>query len=158
MTSEDRMKTYTARPADIQRRWLLVDAQGKTLGRLATQVSMVLRGKHKAMYTPHMDTGDHVVVINAEKIVLSGRKAEDKRYFHHTMYPGGATWTSIREVMAKHPERVVTRAVQGMMPRTKLGRAMMKKLKVYAGAAHPHEAQQPEAWVPATASPNTRTN
>ena len=150
------MKTYTARPADIQRRWLLVDAEGKTLGRLATQVATVLKGKHKAMFTPHMDTGDHVVVVNAEKIVLTGRKPEDKKYFHHTMYPGGATWTSIREVMAKHPERVIMRAVQGMMPRTKLGRAMMKKLKVYAGATHPHEAQQPEAWVPANTTPKPR--
>src|SRR5258707_294090 len=151
------MKTYTARPEDIQRRWRVVDASGRTLGRLATQVSMVLRGKHKPMYTPSMDTGDHVVIINATQIVLSGRKAEDKRYFHHTLYPGGATWTSIVELMAKHPERVIQRAVQGMMPRTKLGRAMMKKLKVYAGATHPHAAQNPEAWTPATSSPKTRT-
>ncbi len=98
------MKTYSARPSDVQRQWLVVDAEGRTLGRLATQVSMVLRGKHKAIYTPHIDTGDHVVVINASKVVLTGRKPEDKRYFHHTMYPGGASWTSIREVMAKHPE------------------------------------------------------
>ena len=142
------MKTYTARPGDIQRQWLVVDAEGRTLGRLATQVSMVLRGKHKAIYTPHIDTGDHVVVINASKIVLSGRKAEDKRYFHHTLYPGGATWTSIVEVMAKHPERVVSRAVQGMMPKNKLGRAMLKKMKVYAGPEHPHAAQQPTPWDP----------
>jgi large subunit ribosomal protein L13 len=131
---------------EIQRRWLVVDAEGKTLGRLATQVAMVLRGKHKPTYTPHIDTGDHVVVVNAAKVVLSGRKAEDKRYFHHTLYPGGATWTSIVELMAKHPERVVERAIRGMMPRTKLGRAMMTKLKVYAGATHPHAAQQPETW------------
>ena len=144
------MKTYSARPADIQRRWLVVDAEGQTLGRLATQVAMVLRGKHKPMYTPHMDTGDHVVVINASKVTLTGRKAQDKRYFHHTLYPGGATWTSIVVLMAKHPERVVERAVRGMVPRTKLGRAMMSKLKVYAGAEHPHAAQQPEAWAPAT--------
>ena len=144
------MKTYSARPAEIERRWLLVDAEGKTLGRLATQVAMVLRGKHKPMYTPHMDTGDHVVVINAKKVVLSGRKAQDKKFFHHTLYPGGATWTSIVELMAKHPERVIERAVRGMVPRTKLGRAMMKKLKVYGGAEHPHVAQQPEAWAPAT--------
>ena len=142
------MKTYTARPEDIHREWLVVDADGKTLGRLATQVSMVLRGKHKPMYTPSMDTGDHVVVINAEKIALSGRKAEDKRYFHHTLYPGGATWTSIVELMQKHPERVVTAAVRGMMPKTKLGRAMIKKLKIYKGAQHPHAAQQPVAWEP----------
>jgi large subunit ribosomal protein L13 len=149
------MKTYTARPADIQRRWLLVDASGKTLGRLATQVATVLKGKHKPMYTPHLDTGDHVVIVNAAKVVLTGRKAEDKKYFHHTLYPGGATWTSIREVMARHPERVVQRAVAGMMPRTKLGRAMMKKLKVYAGPQHPHAPQQPEAWDGAAAATST---
>ena len=143
------MKTYTARPGDIQRQWLVVDAEGRTLGRLATQVAMVLRGTHKPIYTPHIDTGDHVVVINAEKVALTGRKAEDKRYFHHTLYPGGASFTSIREVMQKHPERVVLRAVQGMMPKNKLGRAMLKKLKVYAGAEHPHAAQQPTSWNPA---------
>jgi large subunit ribosomal protein L13 len=144
------VKTYSARPVEIQRRWLVVDAEGQTLGRLATQVAMVLRGKHKPMYTPHMDTGDHVVIINASKVALSGRKAQDKKYFHHTMYPGGATWTSIVTLMAKHPERVVERAIRGMVPRTKLGRAMMGKLKVYAGAEHPHAAQQPEAWAPLT--------
>jgi large subunit ribosomal protein L13 len=111
-------------------------------------VATVLRGKHKPIYTPHMDTGDHVVVINAAKVALSGRKPEDKRYFSHSMYPGGASWTSITEVMAKHPERVIERAVRGMVPRTKLGRAMMKKLKVYAGAEHPHEAQKPVAYEP----------
>jgi large subunit ribosomal protein L13 len=147
-----RMKTYTARPADVHRRWLLVDAEGRTLGRLATQVATVLKGKHKAIYTPHLDTGDHVVVVNARKIALSGRKAEDKKYFHHTLYPGGATWTSIQELMEKHPDRVVTEAVRGMMPKNKLGRAMMKKLKVYPGPEHPHEAQQPEAWDPQTRS------
>ena len=131
------MKTYSARPSDVQRQWLVVDAEGRTLGRLATQVAMVLRGKHKPIYTPHIDTGDHVVVINADKIVLTGRKGEDKQYFHHTLYPGGASFTSIRTVMQKHPERVVMRAVQGMMPKNRLGRAMMKKLKVYAGAEHP---------------------
>jgi len=144
------MKTYSARLVDIQRRWLVVDAEGQTLGRLATQVAMVLRGKHKPMYTPHMDTGDHVVVINAAKVALSGRKAQDKKYFHHTMHPGGATWTSIVDLMAKHPERVIQRAVRGMVPRTALGRAMMSKLKVYAGAEHPHAAQQPETWTPVT--------
>ena len=144
------MKTYSARPVEIQRRWLVVDAEGKTLGRLATQVATVLKGKHKPIYTTHIDTGDHVVVINASKVALSGRKAQDKKYFHHTMYPGGATWTSIVELMAKHPERVVQRAIRGMMPRTKLGRAMMSKLKVYGGAEHPHAAQQPESWAPVT--------
>ena len=142
------MKSYTARPSEVEQKWLLVDASGKALGRLATQVAMVLRGKHKPIYTPHMDTGDHVIVINADKIALSGRKAQDKRYFHHTLYPGGATWTSITELMEKHPDRVVTKAVRGMMPKTKLGRDMMKKLKVYAGAEHPHAAQQPTPWEP----------
>jgi len=142
------MKTYTARPADIQRQWLLVDAKGKTLGRLATQVATVLKGKHKPIFTPHMDTGDHVIVINAKEISLTGRKAEDKRYFRHTMYPGGAYWVSIQTLMEKDPERVVMQAVRGMMPKTKLGRAMIKKLKVYAGPEHPHAAQQPVAWEP----------
>ena len=142
------MKTYSARPSDVRRQWLVVDAEGKTLGRLATQVAMVLRGKHKPMYTPHIDTGDHVVIINAAKVHLTGTKPENKKYFHHTLYPGGATWTSLRTLMEKHPERVVERAVRGMVPRTKLGRAMMKKLKVYAGADHPHAAQQPVAWEP----------
>ena len=144
------MKTYSARAADIERRWLVVDAEGKTLGRLATQVAMVLRGKHKPMYTPHVDTGDFVIVVNAAKVAMSGRKAQDKQFFHHTLHPGGATWTSIVELMAKHPDRVVQRAVRGMVPRTKLGRAMMRKLKVYAGAEHPHAAQGPEAWTPQT--------
>lgn len=142
------MKTYSARPADVQRQWLVVDAEGKTLGRLATQIAMVLRGKHKPTYTPHLDTGDHVVVINAEKIALTGRKGDDKKYFRHSMYPGGLTWTSIGEVLEKHPERVVTSAVRGMLPKTRLGRAMIKKLKVYAGPEHPHAAQQPVAWTP----------
>ena len=138
------MKTFSARPADIERRWLLVDADGVTLGRLATQIALVLKGKHKPIYTPHMDTGDHVVVINAAKVALSGAKSSDKKWFRHTMYPGGAHWITIRELMAKHPERVVTQAVRGMMPKTKLGRAMLRKLKVYAGAEHPHAAQQPQ--------------
>ena len=142
------MKTYSARPAEIERRWLLVDAEGKSLGRLAAQVATILRGKHKPIYTAHIDTGDHVVIVNAARVALSGRKAEDKKYFHHTMYPGGATWVGIRELMAKHPERVVERAIQGMLPKTKLGRAMYKKLKVYAGAEHPHAAQGPEPWTP----------
>jgi len=142
------MKTYSARLGDVTRRWLVVDAEGRTLGRLATQVAMVLRGKHRPTYTPHLDTGDHVVVINADKVRLTGRKSEDKRYFRHSLYPGGARWTSLAEVMAKHPERVVTKAVQGMMPKTRLGRAMLRKLKVYAGPEHPHAAQQPVPWNP----------
>ena len=140
------MKTYSAREADIQRQWLVVDASGKTLGRLATHVATALRGKHKPMYTPHMDTGDHVVVINARQIALSGAKSQDKKYFRHTLYPGGSYWVTIRELMEKHPDRVITQAVKGMLPHTKLGRAMIKKLKVYPGPEHPHAAQRPVAW------------
>jgi large subunit ribosomal protein L13 len=140
------MKTYSAREGDIQRQWLLVDASGKTLGRLATQVATVLRGKHKPMYTPHLDTGDHVVIVNASRIALSGTKSQDKRWFRHTLYPGGSYWVTIRELMQKHPDRVVTQAVKGMLPHSKLGRAMIKKLKVYPGPEHPHTAQQPVAW------------
>jgi len=142
------MGTYSARESEIERRWLLVNAEGKPLGRLASRIATVLRGKHKPMYTPHLDTGDHVVVVNASRVALSGTKIETKRFFHHTQYPGGAGWTTLREKMDKHPERVVKRAVQGMLPKTKLGRAMLKKLKVYAGADHPHAAQQPVAWDP----------
>lgn len=148
-------KTYTPRLGDIERRWLLVDASGKTLGRLATQVATVLKGKHKAMYTPHLDTGDHVIVVNASKVALSGNKSDDKKYFSHTMYPGGSYWTSIQEVMTKHPERVIQRAVKGMLPKTKLGRAMVKKLKVYGGAEHPHAAQMPTPWEPLTTTSNS---
>jgi large subunit ribosomal protein L13 len=142
------MKTYVARPAEIVRQWLVVDATDRPLGRLASQVATVLKGKHKPMYTPHIDTGDHVVVINAAKVALSGAKATDKKYFRHTMYPGGAHWIHIRELMAKHPDRVVLQAVRGMMPKTTLGRAMMRKLKVYGGADHPHQAQGPTVWQP----------
>jgi large subunit ribosomal protein L13 len=144
------MKTYTARPADIQRQWLLVDAKGRNLGRLATQVATVLKGKHKPMFTPHMDTGDHVIVINAREVSITGRKVEDKKYFRHTLYPGGSYWVTLQSMMEKRPEQVVTQAVRGMMPKTKLGRAMMKKLKVYAGGEHPHTAQMPVAWEPRT--------
>ena len=140
------MKTYSAREEDIRRAWLVVDASGKTLGRLATHVATVLRGKHKPMYTPHLDTGDHVVVINAKQIALTGQKNQDKKYFRHTLYPGGSYWVTIRDLMEKHPERVVQQAVKGMLPHTKLGRAMFKKLKVYPGPEHPHAAQRPVAW------------
>jgi large subunit ribosomal protein L13 len=142
------MRTYAPRPADIQRRWLLVDAEGMTLGRLASQVATVLRGKHKPIYSAHMDTGDHVVVVNAAKVVLTGRKPDQKRYFRHSMYPGGLKWTSFREMSGAKPERIVYLAVRGMLPRHTLGRAMLRKLKVYAGPDHPHAAQKPEAWVP----------
>jgi large subunit ribosomal protein L13 len=140
------MKTYSARPADIDRRWLVIDAEGRTLGRLATEVATLLRGKHKPIYTPHIDTGDHVVVINASDMKLSGTKLEEKQYFRHTQYPGGVKWTALKAMMEEHPDRVVVQAVRGMLPKTKLGRAMIKKLKVYAGSDHPHTAQQPVAW------------
>lgn len=142
------MKTFSAREVDVQRQWLVVDASGKTLGRLASQIATALRGKHKPIYTPHLDTGDHVVVVNASKVAMTGAKPQDKKYFHHTMYPGGAYWVTVRDLMEKHPERVIAQAVRGMLPKTKLGRAMIKKLKVYAGPDHPHTAQKPVVWDP----------
>jgi len=145
------MKTYSARAGEVEQRWLLVDAEGQTLGRLATHIAMALRGKNKPTYTPHMDTGDFVVVVNAEKVRLTGAKVEKEQVFRHTMHPGGERWTSLKGLLAKHPERVFQTAVKGMVPRTKLGRAMMKKLKVYSGAEHPHAAQRPVEWTPTTA-------
>ena len=139
------MKTYSAREADVERQWLVVDASGKTLGRLATHVATALRGKHKPMYTPHIDTGDHVVVINAREIALSGAKGQDKKYFRHTLYPGGLREKSVKEMLEKHPERMLELAIKGMLPKSKLGKAMAKKLKVYADAEHRHTAQRPEA-------------
>jgi large subunit ribosomal protein L13 len=147
------VKTYAGRTDDAQRAWLLVDASGRTLGRLASRIAGVLRGKHKPIYTPHLDLGDHVVVVNAKSVRLTGRKPETKRYFHHSQYPGGVRWTSIQERMEKHPERIVIDAVRGMLPKTKLGRALIKKLKVYGGPDHPHMAQQPVAWNPDEATP-----
>ena len=139
------MKTYTPRAAEIERKWWIVDAGGKVLGRVASEVAQVLRGKHKPMYTPHLDTGDYVVVINADKVRLTGRKAEQKTYFRHTGYMGGDKHIPFERMLAVHPERVIELAVKGMMPKNNLGRLMQKKLKVYAGAEHPHEAQQPES-------------
>jgi len=138
------MKTYTPKVTDIQRRWLLVDAEDKVLGRLASEVAQLLRGKHKPMYTPHLDTGDFVVVINADKVRLTGSKAEKKTYFRHTGYMGGEKHIPFREMQTKHPGRVVELAVKGMLPKNNLGRLMRRKLKVYAGPEHPHAAQQPE--------------
>ena len=145
--------TVFAKNENVRADWYVVDATDKVLGRLCTQIAMRLKGKHKASFTPHIDTGDHVVVINASKVHLSGSKIDTKRFFSHTMYPGGGSWTELNELMAKHPERVVMQAVRGMLPKTKLGRAMVKKLKVYPGAEHPHEAQQPVEWNPAYATP-----
>ena len=138
------MKTYSVKAGEIERRWFIVDAQGKILGRLATEVARILRGKHKPTYTPHLDTGDFVVIVNAEKIELSGRKADQKEYFRHTGYMGGEKFIPFRRMLEKHPERVIELAVKGMLPKNALGKQMHKKLRVYAGSEHPHQAQQPE--------------
>ena len=138
------MKTYVATPDTRERNWLVVDATGKTLGRLATQVADALRGKRKPDYTPHIDVGDFVVVVNAEKISVTGNKREQKRYYRHSGYPGGLRSRTLAEMMDRRPEEVVRRAVKGMLPRTRLGRAQLRKLKVYAGPDHPHAAQKPE--------------
>jgi large subunit ribosomal protein L13 len=140
------MKSYMARPNEVERKWYLVDAQGKTLGRLATEIATVLRGKRKAVYTPHVDVGDFVVVVNAEKAVVSGRKSEQKLYRRHTGYPGGLRELSFEEMQDKKPEEVIRKAVKGMLPRTRLARQQLKKLKVYAGPEHPHAAQTPETY------------
>ncbi|HPT83323.1 MAG TPA: 50S ribosomal protein L13 [Limnochordia bacterium] len=138
------MKTYAAKPQEVERKWYVVDAEGQTLGRLASQVAAILKGKHKPIYTPHVDTGDHVIVINAEKIQLTGKKLHSKRYYRHSGYPGGLKSTTAGELLNRYPERVIKAAVWGMIPHNRLGRKMIKKLKVYAGPDHPHEAQKPE--------------
>ena len=138
------MKTYMANPTKIERKWYVVDAAGCTLGRLSSEVAKVLRGKNKPEYTPHVDTGDYVIVINAEKIVVTGKKLDQKIYYNHSDYVGGMRETTLREMMAKKPERVLELAVKGMLPKGPLGRSMMTKLHVYAGAEHPHAAQKPE--------------
>jgi len=139
------MKTYSATPDDIRHDWYIVDAEGMVLGRLATEVARVIRGKHKAMFTPHMDTGDHVIVINASKVRVTGRKAEQKQYFRHTGYMGHERFTSFETMLEKHPERIIEKAVHGMLPKTALARTHLRtKLRVYAGAQHPHQAQQPK--------------
>lgn len=138
------MKTFTAKPAEVRRDWFVVDAEGKTLGRLATEIARRLRGKHKAEYTPHVDTGDYIVVINAEKVRVTGNKASDKNYYRHTGYPGGLRSMSFEKLIDHAPERVLELAVKGMLPKGPLGRAMHKKMKVYAGTEHPHAAQQPQ--------------
>jgi large subunit ribosomal protein L13 len=137
------MKTYVAKPQTVQRDWCLVDATDKTLGRLAAEVASRLRGKHKPEFTPHVDTGDHIVVVNAEKIRVTGNKLQDKMYYHHTGYIGNLKSINLAKQLDKHPERVLQAAVKGMLPKNPLGRAMYKKLHVYAGPEHPHQAQQP---------------
>jgi len=138
------MKTFNTKPADIRREWYLVNAEGKTLGRLAAGIARVLKGKHKVIYTPHLDTGDFVVVVNAEKIQVTGKKLDEKFYVRHSGYPGGLKKFFLREQLEKHPDRVIKAAVWGMLPKGRLGRQMFKKLKVYRGTAHRHVAQKPK--------------
>ncbi len=138
------MKTFMASPATIDRKWYVVDAEGQTLGRLASEVAKVLRGKNKPIYTPHVDCGDNVIIVNAEKIVVTGKKLDQKIYYHHSGWVGGMKETTLREMLQKKPEQVVELAVKGMLPKGPLGREMYTKLHVYAGAEHPHAAQKPE--------------
>ena len=138
------MKTFSAKAENVDRKWLLVDAAGLTLGRLASEVAHRLRGKHKPEYTPHVDTGDYIVIINAEKVRVTGNKQEGKIYYRHTGYPGGIKQTSFKEMIERRPERVLEIAIRGMLPKNPLGRDVLRKLKVYAGAEHPHVAQSPE--------------
>ena len=138
------MKTFVAKPESVKRDWYVVDAEGKTLGRIATEIAHRLRGKHKAEYTPHVDTGDYIIVINAEKVTVTGNKAKDKMYYAHTGFPGGLKSTTFDKLQAAKPEMIIEKAVKGMLPRGPLGRAMYRKLKVYAGTEHNHAAQQPQ--------------
>ncbi len=138
------MSTQAAKASEVKRDWFLVDMEGKVLGRAAARIATILRGKHKAIYTPHVDTGDYVVVVNAEKLVLTGNKLADKKYYHHTGFPGGIREINAEKLLAKKPEEVLIKAVRGMLPKNKLGRQMLKKLKVYAGSEHKNAAQQPK--------------
>lgn len=140
------MKTYTTKPEDIKREWFVIDATGMTLGRLATQIATVLKGKHKPIYSPHIDTGDFVIVVNAHKVRVTGRKLDQKFYYRHSGYPGGLKEISLRDQLNRHPDRVLRFAVRGMLPKNRLGRQMIKKLKIYATPGHPHEAQQPKPF------------
>lgn len=139
------MKTYVITPSDVEREWFIVDAAGETLGRLASKIAPILRGKHKPIFTPRMDVGDYVIVINAKKVAVTGQKRQQKMYYHHTQYPGGFRSMTLEDMLDKHPTRVVEYAVRGMLPKNRLGKAMIKKLKVYAGDSHPHQAQQPQS-------------
>jgi large subunit ribosomal protein L13 len=138
------VRTFTQKTADVERNWYVVDAEGETLGRLASRIAPILKGKHKPTYTPHLDCGDFVIVLNAKKVKVTGQKLDQKRYYRHTGYPGGVRSISLRDQLATHPERVLQAAVRGMLPKNRLGRQMIKKLKVYAGDSHPHQAQQPK--------------
>jgi len=140
------VRTYMAKAGEVQRKWYLIDADGKTLGRVATEVARILRGKHKPIYTPHVDTGDHVIVINAAKVKVTGKKYTDKLYYRHTGYPGGIKVTNFADMLQRKPEQVIEKAVWGMIPHNRLGRKVFKKLRVYPGPDHPHAAQKPEVW------------
>ena len=140
------MKTYSPKPEHIERRWYVLDADGQILGRLASEVATLLRGKHKPMFAPHMDTGDHVIVVNADKVELTGKKLEDKIAWRHSGHPGGLRTINVGDQLRTHPDRVIERAIKGMLPHNTLGRQMLKKLKVYAGPEHPHAAQQPQTF------------
>ena len=139
------MKTHSTKPSEVERQWYVVDAEGQILGRLASEIAKILKGKHKPLYAPNLDTGDYVIVINAEKVQVTGNKMDQKMYYRHSGYPGGLTDVTLREQMSKHPTRVIRSAVRGMLPHNRLGRAMLGKLKVYAGETHPHTAQKPQA-------------
>ncbi len=153
------MKTYSAKPSEVEAKWLVIDADGVVLGRLASEVAKLIRGKHKPTYTPHIDCGDHVVIINAEKVHLTGRKRENKVYYWHTGYPGGIKGRTAAKILdGAHPERVIEKAVERMVPRGPLGRDQMRKLRVYAGAEHPHEAQQPAVFDFASRNPKNKRN
>lgn len=141
-----KIKTYSPKQADIRREWFVIDARDQTLGRLASQVAVLLRGKHKPMFTPHMDTGDFVIIVNADKIRVTGKKLDQKVYYRYSGYPGGVKARTLREQLARNPERVIRLAVRGMLPKNRLGRHMIRKLKVYAGDKHPHQAQQPKPY------------
>lgn len=138
------MKTYSAKPQDMERKWYIVDAEGQTLGRLASRIATILRGKHKPIYTPHMDCGDHVIVVNAEKVAVTGNRLTEMYYYRHSGYPGGMRKTSLRDMLNKKPEFVISEAVRRMLPKNNLARKMLRKLHVYAGPEHPHQAQKPE--------------
>jgi large subunit ribosomal protein L13 len=138
-----RVKTYVTKPAEVEREWFVVDAKDQTLGRLASKIALILRGKHKPSFAPNLDVGDYVIVINCERIHVTGKKLDDKMYYRHSGYPGGLRETPLRRMLEKHPDRVITLAVRGMLPKNALGRKMLKKLKVYAGDSHPHQAQKP---------------
>lgn len=138
--------TYMAKPNEVERKWLLIDAEGKTLGRLASEAAALIRGKHKPQFTPHVDVGDYVIIINADKVVLTGKKLQQKKYYRHSQYPGGLKVTTAGEMLSKKPARMIELAVYGMLPKNKLGHKLKTHLKVYAGAEHPHQAQQPEVY------------